>query len=179
MMIIKYTTAPADGPESTVEYDRYEDVVAMAQRDGLQVIEKVYEFADSGLVADFTRYHWLLTARVEGDDEDDRYRPDGPDRCFDTPAEAMDTLVERLTLSLRAGGGCEQDPSDGKAHCGQCDPCRGYESVYAAVRALADVDSDQVEENGYTTTVAADPDVSVGYRIMRILSTRCDVNNHQ
>lgn len=176
--IIKYTTAPADGPESTVEYERYEDAATVAQRDGLQVIEKRYEFADSELVDDFTRYHWLLTARCEGDDETDLYRPDGPDLCFETPAEAMDNLVERLTLALREGDGCEADPCDGKAHCGQCDPCRGYDSVYASVRALADVDSAEIDEHGYTCTVAPDPEVPVAYRITRILSTQCDENNH-
>lgn len=90
----------------------------------------------------------------------------------------MGNLHERLTLRLRNLDGCEQDPSDGKAHCGECNSCRGYERLVAAVRALADVDSDDVEEHGYSRTVAADPEVPVVYRITRITSTQCHPDNH-
>lgn len=74
MTVIKYTTAPVDGPESDVEYDEYGDAMNVAQRFGLQVIAVHYERADSGLVEDFTEYHWLLTAQCGGE-EDDGYLP--------------------------------------------------------------------------------------------------------
>lgn len=175
--IFTYATAPEHGPESIVEYATFEDAAAVAQRGGLQVIEKRYEFADSGLVADFTRYHWLLIARCEGDDVTDLYRPGGPDLCCDSPAEALDNLVERLTRVLRDLGRCDggavEDPY------GQCAACRGYESVYGALRALADVDPDDVEEHGYECAVAADPQVPVVYRITQILATECVEDNHR
>lgn len=160
-----------------MEYDKYEDAVTVAQRDGLQVIEFRYERADSELIADFTRYHWLPTARVEGVDEDDWYRPDGLDLCVDKPAEVLDNLVERLTRILRDLSGCEGEST--RDACGRCAPCRAYESVDAAVRALADVDPDDVEEQGYACTVAADPEVPAVYRTTRILLSDCDENNHQ
>lgn len=180
--ITKYTTALVDGPESEVEYDDYQDAVTVAQQRGLQVIARHYVFADSELVEDFTRWHWLLTARhntTDGDDTGDdaggRYLPDGPDACFDSAEEAVDNVVERLTRILRELDECEDDTATDP-----CAPCRAYESVYVAVRALADrqIDLENGSENGYVCAVAVEPAAPVTYRIARIEGGQCDENNH-
>lgn len=178
--ITKYTTALVDGPESEVEYDDYEDAVTVAQQRGLQVIALHYVFADSELVEDFTRWHWLLTARHaddEGTDDDagGRYLPDGPDTCFDSAEEAVDNVVERLTRISRELDECEDDTATDP--CGRCAPCRAYESVYVAVRALTDRETDP--ENGYVCAVAVDPEAPVAYRIARIDGGQCDESNHR
>lgn len=156
--ITKYTTARVDGPESEVEYDDYEDAVTDAQQRGLQVIARHYVFADSELVEDFTRWHWLLTAHHaddEGTDDDAGGRSllDGPDACFDSAEEAVDNVVERLTRILRELDECEDDTATDP--CGRRAPCRAHESVYIDVRALADQEIDP--DNGYVCAVAVDP----------------------
>jgi hypothetical protein len=166
--ITRYTLETFTGSRSNLDFDTYGEAASIAQRDGLLVIANHYEFTDSELVEDFTRWRWLVAAGVE---DDPYWLPAGPDTCFDSPQDACDDLAARLTSTQEHLPGCAH-PIDGQM-CGTCRPCQVSQDLEQLIVALTDGEID-VEQRDLRYLLSIDPDAPVTYSISRTAAVGID-----
>jgi hypothetical protein len=163
--ITRYTLETVTGSRSDLEFDTYAEAVSVAQRDGLLVVANHYEFTDSELVEDFTRWRWHVAAGVEGTPG---WLPAGPDTCFDDPQDACDDLAARLAIAQHHLPDCAH-PIDGQ-ECGACPRCQISQDLEQLSVGLADGEID-VEHRDLRYLLPIDPDAPVTYSITRIPPT--------